>query len=76
MILPLLCINGGKYRVELYYPEEPNGPIAIISGSAKSSCELFMNMLYMALENYDDGYDAGYNDAIEDMEGGEFGVEI
>ena len=33
-------------------------------------------MLYMALENYDDGYDAGYNDAIEDMEGGEFGVEI
>ena len=72
MILPRLCINGSIYRVELYYPEEPNEPIAIMSGSAKSSCDLFANMLYMALENYDDGYDIGYNDAIEDMEGGEF----
>lgn len=59
MILPRLCINGSRYRVELYYPEE-----------------LFSNMLYMALENYDDGYDIGYNDAIKDREGGEFDVEV
>lgn len=35
-----------------------------------------MNMLYMALENYDDGYDIGYNDAVKDMEEGEFDVEV
>ena len=76
MIIARLCINGSRYRVELYYPEEPDVPIAIIAGSAKSSCELFMNMLYMALENYDDGYDVGYNEAIEDMERGEFDVGV
>ena len=76
MILPRLCINGSKYRVELYYPEEPDVPIAIMSGPAKSVCETFINMLSIALENYDDGYDIGYNDAIEDMEGGEFDVEV
>lgn len=76
MILPRLCINGSRYHVELYYPEDPDEPIAIMSGSAKSSCELFMNMLYMALENYDDGYDIGYNDAIEDMGGGGCDVEV
>lgn len=39
-------------------------------------CETFGNMLYMALENYDDGYEVGYMDAIDEMEGGELGVEI
>lgn len=76
MILPRLCINGSRYHVELYYPEDPDNPIAIMSGPAKSVTETFANMLYMALENYDDGYDIGYNDAIEDMEGGEFNVEV
>lgn len=33
-------------------------------------------MLYMALENYDDGYEIGYTDAIDDIEGGDLGVEI
>lgn len=69
MILPRLCINGSKYRVELYYPEEPDAPIAVMSGSARSICDTFANMLYMALENYDDGYEIGYTDAIDDMEG-------
>ena len=76
MILPRLCINGSRYRVELYYPEEPDEPIAVMSGSAKSSCELFANMLYMALENYDNGYAIGYNDAIEDMGGDECDVGV
>ena len=77
MILPRLCINGSRYRVELYYPEEPNEPIAIFSGqSAKTTTDLFGHMLCMAIENYDDGYDIGYNDAIEDMEGGEFDVGV
>lgn len=76
MILPRLCINGSRYRVELYYPEDPDNPIATMSGSARSSCDLFTNMLYMMLENYDDGYDVGYNDAIDDMGGGEFNVEV
>ena len=76
MILPRLCINGSRYRVELYYPEESDNPIAVISGSARSMCETFGNMLYMALENYDDGYEVGYMDAIDEMEGGELGVEI
>ena len=47
-----------------------------MSGSGKSSCELFANMLYMALENYDNGYAIGYNDAIEDMEGDKFDVGV
>ena len=77
MILPRLCINGSRYRVELYYPEEPNAPIAIFSGqSSKATTDLFGHMLCMAIENYEDGYDIGYNDAIEDMEGGEFDVEV
>ena len=76
MILPRLYINGSRYRVELYYPEDPDNPIAIMPGSARSSCDLFANVLYMALENYGDGYDVGYNDAMEDMEGGEFDVEV
>lgn len=68
MILPRLCINGSRYRAELYYPESPDEPIAIMSGSSKSVTETFFNMLTMALENYGDGYDMGYNDAIDDME--------
>lgn len=80
MILPRLCINGSKYRCELYYPEEPNEPITVMPGSTKSSCDLFINMLYMALENYDDGYEVGYMDAymdaIDNIEGGDLGVEI
>ena len=44
--------------------------------SAKATTDLFGHMLCMAIENYDDGYDIGYNDAIEDMEGGEFDVGV
>ena len=44
--------------------------------SAKATTDLFGHMLCMAIENYDDGYDIGYNDAIENMEGGAFDVEI
>lgn len=62
MILPRLCINGSRYRVELYYPEEPDEAISIFSGSSKSMCETFINLLYMALENYDEGYCAAIND--------------
>ena len=77
MILPRLCINGSRCYIELYYPEEPNAPIAIFSGqSSKTITDLFGHMLCMAIENYDDGYDIGYNDAVEDMEGGAFDVEI
>ena len=76
MILPRLCINDSRYRVELYSPEDPDNPIAIMSGSARSSCDLFANILYIVLENYDDGYDVGYNDAIDDIEEGEFDVEV
>ena len=77
MILPRLCINGSRCYIELYYPEEPNNPIAIFSGqSAKAATDLFGHMLCMAIENYDDGYDIGYNNAVDDMEGGAFDVEI
>lgn len=77
MILPRLCINDSKYRVELYDPKEPNNTIIYLSNQSPDVItDLFANMLYMALENYDDGYDIGYNDAIEDMEGGEFDVEV
>ena len=77
MILPRLCINGSRCYIELCYPEEPNNPIAIFSGqSAKAATDLFGHMLCMAIENYDDGYDIGYNNAVDDMEGGAFDVEI
>ena len=39
--------------------------------------KLFFDLLTMAFENHDDGYEAGYNDAIQDMEeGGLLDVEI
>lgn len=63
MILPRLCINDSRYRVELYYPEEPDEAISVFSGSSKAMCEAFMNLLYMALENYDEGYCAAINDS-------------
>lgn len=62
MILPRLCINGSRYRIELYYPEEPDEAISVFSRSSKAMCEAFMNLLYMALENYDEGYFAAIND--------------
>ena len=62
MILPRLYINDSRYRVELYYPEEPDEAIGVFSGSSKSMCETFINLLYMALENYDEGYCAAIND--------------
>lgn len=62
MILPRLCINGSRCRVELYYPEEQDEAISVFSGSSKAMCEAFMNLLYMALENYDEGYFAAIND--------------
>lgn len=75
MILPRLCINGSRYRVELYYPECPEEPIAIMSGLSKSVTETFFNMLTMALDNYDDGYCCGYEDAVTNLENEDyFGV--
>ena len=41
-----------------------------------NTAEVFFKLLATVLEAYDDGYDIGYNDAIEDMGGGEFNVEI
>ncbi len=78
MILPRLCINGSRYRVELYDPKEPNNTIIYLSNQSPDVItDLFANMLYMTLENYDDGYDIGYDDAIQDFEeGGGLDVEI
>lgn len=77
MILPRLCINGSRYRVELYDPKKPNNTVIYLSNQSPDVItDLFANMLYMALENYDDGYEIGYMDAIEDMEGDDLGVEI
>lgn len=69
MILPRLKINQeGKCKLELYYPDETcDETVFSISGADKPICEMFLNILYMSLDNYDEGYNDGYIDAMDDM---------
>lgn len=77
MILPRLFIddNGNSCRMEIYDPEAPEYPLFVMSGIGMGTttvADVFINFLASATENYGDGYDIGYIDCADDMEGGEF----
>lgn len=68
MILPRLCIKGKQYSIELYDVEYPDEPLLMIGGNSIQMCESFFYILNMALDNYDEGYSCGYEDAMTDLE--------
>ena len=78
MIIPTLHIDGDEICIHLVDPIYPHEPYSVIEmgNNSDDTADMFLDLLTAMLENYDDGYDVGYNDAMEDMEGGEFNVEI
>lgn len=74
MIIPTLHINEqDDVCVHLIDPYFPHEPYAILQmENIDDTIDIFFNLLIMALENHNDGY----NDAMEDMEGGELDVEV
>lgn len=77
MIIPILHIDGDETCIHLIDPIYPHEPYCRFQMTTNDdTTQLFFDLLTMAFENYDDGYEVGYNDAIEDMEGGEFDVGV
>lgn len=77
MILSRLFINdnGDSCRMETYDPEAPECPLFVMDGGGMGTTtvtDVFINFLTSATENYGDGYDIGYINCADDMEGGEF----
>ena len=55
--------------IHLIDPYCPHEPYTILQmENIDDTIDIFFNLLIMALENYNDGYDMGYNDATEDIE--------
>lgn len=76
-MIPILHIDGDETCIHLIDPAYPHEPYCRFQMTTNDdTTQLFFDLLTMAFENYDDGYEVGYNDAIEDMEGGEFDVEV
>lgn len=78
MIIPTLHINSDEACIHLVDPAYPHEPYSIFQMETSSdTAEVFFELLTTVLEAYDDGYGAGYNDAIQDFEeGGGLDVEI
>lgn len=71
MIIPTLHIDGDETCIRLVDPAYPHKPYAICQMEANDdTVELFFELLTTVLEAYDDGYSAGYDDAIQDFEEG------
>lgn len=70
MIIPTLHIDEQNdvyvHLIDPHYPYEPYDILQM--ENINDTTDVFFNLLIMALENYNDGYDMGYNDAIEDIE--------
>lgn len=70
MIIPTLHIDEQDdvcvHLIDPYFPHEPYTILQM--ENIDDTTEVFFNLLIMALENHGDGYDMGYNDAMEDME--------
>lgn len=67
MIIPNLHIDDDSlcvYIVDPLYPYEPYSVIEM--DNSEDTIGLFFDLLIMTLEDYSDGYDNGYNDALED----------
>lgn len=78
MIIPNLHITDNGPCIHLVDPLYPHEPYCRFQMTTDDdTTKLFFDLLTMAFENHDDGYEAGYNDAIQDMEeGGLLDVEI
>lgn len=78
MIIPTLHIDGDETCIRLVDPAYPHEPYSVFQMEANDdTVELFFELLTTVLEAYDDGYSAGYDDAIQDFEeGGGLNVEI
>lgn len=78
MIIPTLHINGDEACIHLVDPAYPHEPYSLFQmETSGDTAEVFFDLLTTVLEAYEDGYGAGYNDAIQDFEeGGELDVEI
>ena len=70
MILPTLHIDEqNDVSVHLIDPHYPYEPYTILQmKNINDTTDIFFKLLVMTLENYNDGYDMGYNDATEDIE--------
>lgn len=77
MIIPTLHIDGDETCIRLVDPAYPHESYSVFQMETNDdTAEVFFELLATVLEAYDDGYGAGYDDAIEDMGGGEFDVGI
>ena len=78
MIIPTLHIDGDESCIHLIDPDYPHEPYFVLKMETNDdTADLFFELLTTVLEAYDDGYSAGYDDAIQDFEeGGGLGVEI
>ena len=74
MIIPTLHITDNESWIELIDLAHPDDEPIITTSMATTEDTVVMwyDLLTICVDNYDMGYDIGYNDAIEDMEGGEF----
>ena len=78
MIIPNLHIDGDEFCIHLVDAAYPHKPYSIFQMETNDyTTDLFFELLTAVLEAYDDGYSAGYDDAIQDFEeGGGLDVEI
>ena len=78
MIIPTLHIDGDEACIHLVDPAYPYEPYSLFQMETNDdTAEVFFELLTTVLEAYNDGYSAGYNDAIQDMEeGGLLDVEV
>jgi hypothetical protein len=78
MIIPTLHITDNESWIEFidlaHLDDEPI--ITTSMTTTEDTVVMWYDLLTICMDNYDMGYDIGYNDAIEDMEGGEFDVEV
>lgn len=76
MIIPTLHIDGDEACIYLIDPAYPHEPYSIFQmETSDDTADLFFEILTTVLEAYDDGYGAGYDDAIQDFEEGE-GLDV
>ena len=78
MIIPTLHIDGDESCIHLVDPAYPHEPYSVFQMETNDdTADLFFELLTTVLEAYDNGYSAGYDDAIQDFEeGGGLDVEI
>lgn len=74
MIIPTLHITDNESWIELIDLVHPDDePIVETSmTTTEDTVVMWYDLLTICIDNYGMGYDIGYNDALEDMEGGEF----